>query len=321
MFKDPYRRLGVRRNATIEEIKAAYRRLALAHHPDRNQGDRTSEERFKEVTQAFEILSDPRKREILDRFGPDGPASGRSRGDRAEPEGGWFGKFIDDLLGRGGRPGVRARRAGTVAAGADVLVELDLSLAESFAGAEKSLRFRIASACPACGGAGRCLACSGRGVGWFERRLRVRIPPGARDGDTLRIPGQGAPGRRGTPAGDLRATVRLRLPRGVVAQGDDIHLRLPVTARERSLGAKIPVRTPWGAIVVAMPARVATGARLRIKSHGMQRRDGQGRGDLILVLTAVRPDTARRRTTRHRGARPADRDRPLGRIFERHGFT
>ncbi|MDI7267290.1 MAG: DnaJ C-terminal domain-containing protein [Myxococcota bacterium] len=321
MFKDPYRRLGVRRNAPMEEIKAAYRRLALAHHPDRNQGDRAAEERFKDVTQAFEILSDPRKRELLDRFGPDGPTSDRSRVDRSEPEGGWFGEFLDSLLGRERRPAGRARRAGVVAAGADVLVELDLSLAESFAGAEKSLRFRIASACPACGGAGRCSACAGRGVVRFERRLRIRIPPGARDGDTLRIPGQGEPGRRGTPAGDLRATVRLRLPRGVALRGDDIHLRLPVTARERSLGAKIPVRTPWGAIVVAIPARVATDAHLRIKSHGMQRRDEQGRGDLILVLTAARPNTTRRRTTRPRGARPSDRDRLLGRILERHGFT
>jgi len=379
MQKDPYEVLGVGRTASDDEIKKAYRRLAKKLHPDRNPGDRTAEERFKEVGLAFEILSDSKKRSLYDRFGHDGLREGFEAAYERSQQAGWgesgwhpergtdaeadagsfgFGDLFGDLFG-----GARQSRGSAVERGADVRADLDLGLAEALVGGEHSLRLRVEgpcpacegdgadpaslAACPACGGSGKrqattaglrirqrcprchgagriatrpCGTCDGTGTHPVERRLKVRIPAGARDGDTLRLRGQGAPGRKSGPPGDLRVTVHLSMPSGVSIDGDDLVLRLPVTVPEAFEGSRVPLRTPWSEIQVTIPKRSNGGTRLRVPGHGVPRRGSKGRGDLLLDLVVVVPDAADADTIQNverlrRGYRNDPRE-ALGHLFE-----
>jgi DnaJ-class molecular chaperone len=306
-FRDYYAVLGVARTATEDEIKKAYRRLARKYHPDVNPGDATAEEKFKEVREAYDVLSDPDKRQRYDQLGshwkagaaftpPPGWESGRVDlgdlfGGRRGPGG--VSDFFEMLFGA--RRGARAG-AGFAMRGQDVEATMDLSLEEAHRGTVRTRTLHTTAGCPTCGGTGgqehrTCPTCHGTGTVARATTREVSIPAGVRDGTTLRLAGQGEHGIGNAPAGDLRVHVRLRPhPLFRVLGENDVQLELPVAPWEAALGATVRVPTIDGAVDLTIPAGTPGGRRLRLRGRGLRRRDG-GRGDQYVQVTIVIPPT------------------------------
>lgn len=283
---DPYETLGVSRDANPDEIKAAYRRLALRNHPDRNPGDAEAEERFKRISEAYATLRDPEKRAWVDRGGPTagGPRPDFSRVDwqtvfeeadvhidfgQGVPR---TGNAVFDAL-FGAMTGM-LRQQGMLP-GEDREVELGIDLAVARSGGSVTVRVPGPSVCSVCRGArladdGRpCPACQGRGVRRRGDVVEVSVPHGVRDGTKLRLRGLGGPGR---PPGDALVAVRVRLPPGVDRVGDELHTELSVTplearrgvvARAHGVEVNVPAGTPDGG-VVRVPGGGLAGADLRV---------------------------------------------------------
>jgi curved DNA-binding protein len=255
-MKDYYAILGVPRNATQEEIKRAYKRLARQYHPDVNKSPE-AEEKFKEINEAYAVLSDPEKRKIYDTYGTTTPPP-------PPPPGGYdfsgfdvedFSDFFQELFG-GGLFG-RSRRPRR---GRDVRAELPLTLEEAFHGGERVLEV---------GG----------------RRVSVRIPPGVQDGTTLRVPGMGGPG---DPPGDLLLTVRLLPHPRFRLEGQDLYATLDVPAPIAVVGGKVRAMTLEGPVEVTVPPRTQAGRKLRLKGKGFP--GPTGRGDLYLEVRLTIPE-------------------------------
>jgi DnaJ-class molecular chaperone len=309
-FRDYYEVLGVSRTATADEIKKAYRKLARTYHPDVNPGDATAEEKFKEVREAYDVLSDADKRQRYDRLGEHWKA-----GADFTPPPGWEGVRVDvddlgDLFGaRGGRGGFSdffetlfgARRgarsgAGFAMRGQDVEAAIELSLEDAHRGAVRSITLHAATVCTTCGGSGRqeqqiCTTCGGAGVVSRPKTLEVTIPAGVHDGSVIRLAGQGEPGIGQGPAGDVLLHVRLR-PHALFSrlEDSDVQVELPLAPWEAALGAKVRVPTLEGAVEMTIPAGTQSGRRLRLRGQGMQRRGG-GRGDQYVRVQIVIPPT------------------------------
>jgi curved DNA-binding protein len=278
--KDLYQVLGVARDATEDQIRKAYRRLARLHHPDVNPNDKSAEDRFKEVSFAYDVLSDPEKRRRYDEFGMQGLEPGfdpeQARAWRRWSEGaqrspGHAGTEeeidLDELLGRlGGLGGFARGFAGRPSRGRDVHAEVSVDLLDAVLGREVRLQV------------------PGRGA------LRVRIPAGADDGTRVRLAGQGEPGGSGTPPGDLYLTLHLRPHPFYRRDGDDLSLDLPVTLPELVLGASVEVPTPDGTATVRVPPHSRPGQRLRLRGKGVPRRGSAGRGDLYVRLAVDLPE-------------------------------
>jgi len=291
--KDLYAILGVKRGATRDELRRAYRKLARQNHPDMNPGDKAAEERFKHISVAYEILYDPAKRKLYDEFGLDGLRTGfdannareyqawarardagGARGGRGVGTGpGGAGGFdfdfdLGDLFGdlfAGQAGGARPRRGRSrVAAGADVLASVDVDLAQALAGTEVKLEV------------------PGQDV------VTVRIPPGADTGSRLRVAGRGAPGVNGGPPGDLVIETRVRPHPFFVRQGLDLRLRLPLTLAEAYGGTHVDVPTPTGTVKLRVPPLSQQGTELRLAGKGVRR--GSERGDLFVILEVRLPD-------------------------------
>jgi len=358
MTKDLYETLGVSPTASPEEVKKAYLKLARKLHPDVNPGDKSAEGRFKEVSAAYEVLSDPEKRKLYDEFGEDATRIGfdpekarayqawKSQAGAQEAQG--FGGFggaaegwdfdLGDLFGETLRGGRGPRR------GADLQTALAVDLAAAARGTEKTLGLRRPTACDSCGGKGtrtapgttsQCSVCGGTGAtsvaqgplrfrapcgechGTGERpgpacsdcegqgqrledvRLSVRVPAGIDDGATLRLRGQGEPGQRGGPAGDLLVTIQVRHHPLFRREGQDLHLELPVTVAEAMLGAKIDVPTLDGAIQLTIPPRSQSGRKLRVRGQGLH---GPKAGDLYVRLVVKVPELSEARLAEARQA-------------------
>jgi len=279
--RDLYSILGVPRGASAEEIKKAYRRLAHKTHPDKNPGNKQAEERFKEVTAAHEVLSDPRRRKLYDEFGADSLRSGfdparaeeyrRWRGGGGQPfdlggfEGSGFGgpfdlgSIFEQIFG-GGAPG-RPRRG----RGDDVRAAVDIELGDAVRGAEREIRLD-------------------------NRTLKVKIPSGVSDGSQIRLAGQGGPGGGGGPPGDLYLEVRLRPHPLVRREGRDLYLDLPVTIPEAVNGAEVTLPTFEGPVRLRIPPGSQSGTRLRLRGKGLPELRGRERGDLYAVLKVVLPE-------------------------------
>lgn len=325
-MRDHYETLGVDRKASPSEIKAAYRRLALRYHPDRNAGDIGAEERFKEVSVAYAVLSDDDKRGHYDRFGGAGiDVPFGVDADLAKVTD-FFDAIFGDLFGLG-----RKR-----AAGQDLRYTLELDFEEAALGCEQTIRFDRAEDCRpclgtgaeggvsglapcgrcegqghlrqrtgflstrreclACGGSGevprvRCAACAGTGLIEREREYQVRVPPGSQEGTTQRVAGEGAPGRRGGPAGDLHVIVRVRPHPFYRQEGDLLVCDVPVTIGEAVLGAEIEVPVLDGSVRMKVPPGTQTGAVFRIRGKGLPRVTAGIRGDAHVRVTVETPVT------------------------------
>ena len=308
-FRDYYEVLGVSKMATEDDIKKAYRKLARKYHPDVNPGDKSAEEKFKEINEAYEVLSDPEKRKRYDELGPNWKAGQDFKpppnwqegvnveyGDFGDLFGGGrgasgFSDFFESLFG--GRRGTR-RGAGFAMRGQDVEAEIPLTLEEAHRGVRRTITLQVTETCPDCKGSGvkdgkTCPTCRGAGAIRRPKSLEVTIPAGVRDGSVIRLPGQGEPGSSGAPAGDLFLRVRIQPHRLFDIVGEnDVQIELPVAPWEAALGAKIPVPTLDGPVEMKIPAGAQGGQRLRLRGQGLNRRGG-GRGDEYVKLKIVIP--------------------------------
>ncbi|MGH0031214.1 MAG: DnaJ C-terminal domain-containing protein [Myxococcota bacterium] len=282
--RDLYEILGVPRDAELDVIRKAYRKLARQNHPDLNPGDAAAEERFKEISRAWEVLEDPEKRRNYDEFGevslesgfdPEEArkmreAFGARFGFEGRPETGPAGaefQFgdLDDLLGRffegrrGPSQGIRLR-------GADLEASLELDFMEAVRGGEKRLSLARPDA-------------SGRPV---PESVTVRIPPGVNEGGRLRLPGKGAPGVGGGPPGDLHVSLRVRPHPVFRRDGRNLLLDLPLTVREATLGARVEVPTLDGRATLTIPPGTDSGTRLRMRGKGVPAAGGGAPGDLLV---------------------------------------
>ena len=277
MANDPYQELGVPRTADADTLRKSFRKLAKELHPDRNPGDAKAEERFKRVSGAFDLLGDPEKRAKFDRgeidadgreaargFDPRGGGAGGFGG--AGPGGGFGARFegaeLDDILGemfsRGG--GGFSPRGGQ-----DVRSKLEVDLEEAIRGGSKRVAFPDG------------------------RQLDVTIPKGAHDGQTLRLKGQGRPGR-GAAAGDALIELAVRPHPVFQADGADLRMDLPVSLPDAVLGAKVAAPTPDGEVQLTVPRRASSGATLRLKGRGGVDPQTGRRGDLFARLMIALPE-------------------------------
>ncbi|WP_041603637.1 DnaJ C-terminal domain-containing protein [Thioflavicoccus mobilis] len=283
-YKDYYKILGVSRDASADDIKRAYRRLARKYHPDVSK-EPNAEARFKEVNEANEVLKDPEKRSAYDALG-----SGWQAGQefRPPPGGGFeqhhefhfrpedmaqFSDFFSSLFGRGahagqGGRGTRQRR------GEDQNARLRVGLEEAYAGATRQLRLDE----PIIGADGR--------ISSRTRTLNVRIPAGVTQGQQIRLAGQGMPGVGGGSAGDLYLEIDLAAHPHFRVDGKDIHVQVPIAPWEAALGASIPVPTLGGSVNLKVPAGSQSGRRLRLKGRGLP---GDPPGDELVELEIVTP--------------------------------
>ena len=283
-FRDYYDVLGVARTATEEEIKKAYRTLARKYHPDINPGDKTAEEKFKELNEAYTVLSDQEKRQRYDQLGADWKA-----GSDFTPPPGWEqarGNYEDfgDLFGAAGTGrsaagfsdffealfGARRGRAGAGFAmrGSDIEAEIPLTLQEAHRGITRGITLQGPNG---------------------PKTLDVTIPAGMREGSVIRLAGQGEPGMNKAPAGDLLLHVRLEPhPLFTIIGDSDVQIDLPVAPWEAALGTRISVPTLDGSVEMTIPAGAQGGQRLRLRGQGLNQRRG-GRGDEYVRLTIVIP--------------------------------
>jgi DnaJ-class molecular chaperone len=292
MAEDYYQTLGVSRDASAADIQKAYRKLARKYHPDLNPDDKTAKSKFQEVQRAFDVLNDPSKRELYDRYGSSfesmgAGAGGGPRGGRYTWSTGAGGEEIDfsQLFGErfsGGDPsGVfgdifsQFRRAGGARRGgraepprgADVSAEIEIPFATAVSGGERQISLQ-------------------RPDGRVET-LAVKIPAGISEGKKIRLRGKGEPGPGGA-AGDLLITVHVAPHPWFTRKGNDLEVRVPVTLAEAALGAKVDVPTPRGTIALTIPPGSSSGRKLRVKGHGVAGRNGE-KGDLYAEVQIVLP--------------------------------
>lgn len=296
-FKDYYQILGVPRDATAEEIKKAFRKLARKYHPDVSK-EADAETRMQELNEANAVLSDPEKRAAYDQLGrgyqsgqdfrppPDWDAGFEFSGHGFPPgEAADFSDFFAELFGRmgGGRGFTAGPRAHFQARGEDHHAKVLLDLEDAFTGATRQISLRS----PRSDAQGR--------VTLETRTLNVKIPQGVHAGQIIRLAGQGASGSGGAPAGDLMLEVRFRPHPRFRIIGRDLHLNLPVTPWEAALGAVVAVDLPQGSIKVRIPEGAQSGRQLRVRGKGIP---GAQPGDLLLDIQVVLPpaDTAQART-------------------------
>jgi len=284
-YKDYYAILGAARGASQDDIKKAYRKLARKYHPDVSK-EKDAEERFKEINEAYQTLSEPEKRAAYDQLGHYRP------GEEFRPPPGWERQFrfeegnLDDFVdlgdlfehlgGFGRRGGARAGRGGFAMAGQDYEVTAHLTLEEVYRGAEVALDL-----------AGPEMTPDGA-IRRVPKTVRVRVPKGATDGQRLRVPGKGGPGVNGGPAGDLYLDITLRPHSLFKASGRDLYLELPITPWEAVLGAEVEVPTLSGRVKVTVPPGSRAGQKLRLSGRGLPTPKG-GHGDLYCVLQIVTP--------------------------------
>jgi molecular chaperone DnaJ len=355
-----YETLGVPKGASADDIRKAYRKLARKFHPDLNPGDKSAEERFKNVQEAYDILSDPKKRQMYDQFGfysengfagagpppgaggpPPGmdfsgfdfsdyfsgaPGGGRA-GHRTETGGG-FRDIFSQFFGRGGA----SQAPPEPEKGADLEYVMDIDFWQAIKGTQTRLnitRYEICQTChgsgstgagevtcpqckgtgnvtqmagamkfnltcPRCGGSGKlrnaCPTCGGDGRVTRTESVDVRIPPGARNGSRLRVPGKGNAGTHGAPPGDLYITTRVEEHPFFKREGDDIEIKVPVAVWEAALGAKIEVPTIDGRAQLKIPQGTRNGQRFRMREKGVLNARTNQRGDEIVEVAIEAPD-------------------------------
>ena len=327
--RDYYEILGVPRNAKDSQIKSAYRKLALEHHPDRNQGNKEAEEKFKEAAEAYAILSDTDKRARYDRFGHASVSSQAGAGFDPSTFAGFediFGGIFGDFFGGAGRRGGPER-------GSDLRYDLEITFEESAKGVETPIEiprlepcetcsgsgaepgstpttctqcqgrgqqrfqqgfFTVARTCGKCHGTGRvitkpCVTCKGNGRTDHERTLTVKIPAGIADGQRLRISSEGEGGVAGGPPGDLYVFIEVAGHPFFSREGNDLACEIPLNFTTLALGGTIDVPTLDGHESYKVPEGTQSGTVFRLRGKGIPDVSGRGRGDLFFTAQAVTP--------------------------------
>jgi molecular chaperone DnaJ len=318
---DYYKTLGVPKNASEDDIKKAYRKLARKHHPDLNPGSSEAEAKFKEVTEAHEVLSDKEKRQNYDAYGdPHGPG--------AQAQGGYdysgFG-FGQQRAPKKGRPTPRR--------GEDIHRTIRISFRDAFQGVKLPIQvsrtetcktcqgtgetagaakqvcpncngngyleqgmsfFKSRQPCPSCGGSGRkappCPDCQGRGRNPFNEGVTIAIPAGIEDGAKLRVAGKGEAGQRGGGPGDLFLFIQVDTDANFERRGSNLYIKLPISFSEAALGAKVEVPTPESFATIRIPPGTQSGSKLRIKDQGMPIPKSAQRGDLFAEVQVITPN-------------------------------
>ena len=326
--RDYYEVLGVARSASGDDIKKAYRRLAMKYHPDRNKDDANAEQMFKEAKEAYEVLSNDEKRATYDQFGHDG-LKGGAGGAGFGPEGfsDIFGDVFGDIFG-GGR-----RSRSQVFRGADLGYELRLDLERAVAGDSVTIEvptqvtceecdgsgarkgtspvqcqtcggvgqvrvqqgfFSIQQTCPACKGQGTviedpCPACNGRGRISKTRKLSVKVPPGVDDGDRIRLTGEGEAGRNGGPPGDLYVEIRVEPHKIFERDGGDLSCEVPISIATAALGGDVELPTLDGHVSLKIPAGTQSGKVFRLRGKGVITVRDPHKGDLFVRASVETP--------------------------------
>ena len=336
--RDYYEVLGVSRSADAQELKKAYRKLAMEYHPDRNPSEDAAE-KFKEINQAYEVLTDDQKRALYDRFGHagvEGAAAGGPGGFEGSHSFDGFGDIFDAFFG-GGQRGGRRRRG--PARGSDLRYNLKLTFEEAVFGVEKEIEFQRlegceacegrgaepgteAVTCPECNGAGElrrsqqsifgqfvnvtvcgrcqgegrvitnpCATCRGTGRTRQTRHIAVKVPAGVDDGAQIRIAGEGETGPRGGEPGHLYVVLSVAAHEFFERVEDHIVLEFPVNVAQASLGAEVTIPTLDGDMQLEVPAGTQSGEDFVIRGKGVPHLRGAGRGDMVIRVTVVVPET------------------------------
>jgi DnaJ-class molecular chaperone len=319
-FRDYYEVLGLKRDATDDQIRQAYRKLARKHHPDLNPKDKAAEEKFKEINEANEVLSDPAKRKRYDQLGSnwkDGaeftppPGWGRVNieyedlGSIFGGGGGGFSDFFEAFFG-GGKSTAQSnqRRRGSRSKtnrGQDAEAQMEISLEDAHRGGRHRITLQGARTCAVCKGSGEsngvvCPVCRGSGQVLQPRTIDVNIPPAAREGSVIKVRKQGQTGSNGAELGELFITLKIKPHPVFSVSGDDITAEVPISPWEAVLGATIEVPTIEGKAEMKIPPGSQGGQRLRLRGQGLNRRDG-GRGDEYVRLKIVVPTHPTERET------------------------
>jgi molecular chaperone DnaJ len=323
--RDYYEVLGVNRDAAEDDIKKAYRKLAMQYHPDRNPDNPKAEERFKEAKEAYEILCDADKRAAYDRFGHQGVEAAGGMHGGAGGFGDVFGDIFSEIFGGG-----RARS--NVYRGADLRYNLEVNLEDAARGSETKIRiptletceschgsgakpgteptscptchgqgqvriqqgfFSLQQTCPRCGGAGKiirdpCASCSGAGRVKRQKTLSVKIPAGVDEGDRIRLSGEGEAGVNGPP-GDLYVVIRLKPHPVFQREQNDLHCEMPISFSTAALGGEIDVPTLDGSAKIKVPPETQTGRVFRLRGKGIKGLRNQTHGDLMCHVVVETP--------------------------------
>jgi DnaJ-class molecular chaperone len=317
-YKDYYAILGVPKTAAAKDIKSAYRKLARKWHPDANPDNaKAAEEKFKDIQEAYEVLGDPEKRSKYDVLGSDwqraaqesarqrsagpqyGAAGPNANGFGANfGEGSGFSDFFDMFFQNIGKrptagptPGPSRTRPQR---GEDLETTLDLTLAESYSGGNKSVALQIEDVCPKCGGSGTlngrvCPECGGRGTVLQTKRFDVTIPKGVREGQRIRLTGQGAAGANNGPRGDLYLIAHFPDDGKWERRGDDLYIDLPVSIYGLVLGGDVAVPTMNGEVSMTVPAGTPSNKFMRLGGKGMPKIKSEAHGDEYVRLIGTLP--------------------------------
>jgi DnaJ-class molecular chaperone len=324
-FRDYYKTLGVERNASDAQIKSAYRKLARKYHPDVNPNKKEAETRFKEINEAYQVLSDPEKRKKYDELGADWERGtsqdevfrryAQSAGPESSGAAGGFSDFFERFFGNlgGANRGFQQFDVDDQFGGAahtrgrDLEAEVKISVRDAVRGARPRIELTSEDLCEACGGSGMtarqetrgrtriirsaepCPRCGGRGLVQVHRTLEVTIPPGMSEGSRIRLKGQGGRGSRPDQNGDLFLIAHVEPSGPFALSGRDVRARLPVWDYEAALGAEVTAPTLDGKISLKIPAGSQSGRVLRLKGKGLPARAKEAAGDLMYELKVLAP--------------------------------
>lgn len=324
--KDYYELLGVHQNASEPEIKKAFRKLAVKYHPDKNRDDKVAEEKFKEVNEAYEVISDPQKRATYDQFGHS--MGGQGAGGFSDSGfGGGFGDVFEDMFGDFFGGGGGRRSSGQ--RGSDLRYNMNISFEEAAFGKETTIKIPTTENCSHCNGSGGksetcsrckgsgqirmqqgffavnrpcnhcagrgqviidpCSKCKGKGRIEIGKTLSIKIPAGIDSGMRLRVSGEGEPGLGGAPAGDLYVVIQVEDHPFFLREDNEIVCELPISFAQAALGAEIQAPTLDGKVKMKIPAGSQPGKVLRLKGKGFPDARGYGRGDQHVVLKVEVP--------------------------------
>ncbi|MDR2404951.1 MAG: J domain-containing protein [Deltaproteobacteria bacterium] len=307
MSLDPYKTLGVEKTADTETIKKAFRELALKYHPDKNPGDKAAEEKFKEVSEAYDILSDPEKKAAFDNMGSeqfytrgtDGRGYQAPDFSHGFPDLGDLDDFLNSIFGGsfGKNKKGTSKRGPSPRKGRDYEYPLNLNLLDAARGAKIHLAIDLPTPCQRCGGTGTimyknglrgCPECGGSGTVKKKNEITVTIPAGATDGQKLRIKGKGEPGEFGGKRGDIFLVVKIAPDKVFKRDGLNLFIEKKLDLYTLLLGGKIEVPTLNGRTSVSVPKGSQNGAKLRLKGLGIHPSKEEP-GDMIVTLRAVLP--------------------------------